>query len=118
MELARQSWKTGGPNGERLDVKGPIPDLGRIERKERKVFIVFDSNVHTNDSVKWAGKGISRELATRSAKVDFVNLPENCGVNGVDDLLAAWGPTRVLEVFEESISGAQLLFLAKAFATD
>jgi uncharacterized protein DUF3854 len=36
--------KTGGPNGERLDVKGPIADLSRIAWNDRKVFIVFDSN--------------------------------------------------------------------------
>jgi hypothetical protein len=100
--------KTGGPNGERLDVTGPIGDLSRIEWKARKVFIVFDSNVQTNDSVKWARKGIARELARRSAKVDFVNLPENCGVNGIDDLLAVWGPDKVLELFDSSVSGARL----------
>ena len=100
--------KTGGPKGERLDVTGPIADLSRIEWTNRKVFVVFDANVGTNDSVKWARKGISRELATRGAKVDLVNLPEDCGVNGIDDLLAVWGPGRVLELFERSVSGARL----------
>jgi hypothetical protein len=100
--------RTGGPNGERLDVKGPIPDLSRIAWAGRRVFIVFDANVHTNDSVKWARRGICRELATRGAKVDVVNLPEDCGVNGIDDLLAAWGPEKVLDLFEASTSGARL----------
>jgi hypothetical protein len=58
--------------------------------------------------VKWARKGISRELATRGAQVDFVNLPEDCGVNGIDDLLALWGPVRVLELFDACTSGARL----------
>jgi hypothetical protein len=100
--------KAAGRKGERVDVKGPIPDLGRIAWAGRKVFIIFDSNVHTNDSVKWARKGIARLLATREAKVEFVNLPEDCGVNGVDDLLAAWGPKRVLDLFDKSVSGARL----------
>jgi hypothetical protein len=100
--------KTGGPKGERLDVTGPIADLSRIEWTGRKAFIVFDTNVHTNDSVKWARKGICRELATRRAEVDFVNLPEDCGVNGIDDLLAKWGPARVLDLFEAAVSGAKL----------
>ena len=100
--------KTGGPKGERLDVKCPISDLSRIAWAGRKVFIIFDANVHTNDSVKRARKGISRELATRGAKVDSVNLPEDCGVNGIDDLLAAWGPAKVLDLFEASTSGARL----------
>ena len=86
--------KAGGPNGERLDVRGPIADLSRIDWRNRKVFIVFDTNVHTNDSVQWARKGICRELKTRGAEVKLVNLPENCGVNGVDDLLGIWGPTQ------------------------
>lgn len=100
--------KTGGPKGERIDVKGPIPDLDRIEWKGRKVFIVFDANVHTNDHVKWARKGIARELATRGAEVVFVNLPEDCGINGVDDLLAAWGAERVLELFAKGAHSAVL----------
>ncbi len=100
--------KANGPQGERIDVKGPIPDLNRIAWKGRKVFIVFDANVHSNDSVKWARKGIARELATRGAEVQFVNLPEDCGVNGIDDLLAAWGPERVLELFEKPVPAAHL----------
>ena len=100
--------KTNGPTGQRIDVNGPIADLSRIEWKGRKVFIIFDVNVHTNDSVKWARKGIARELATRRGEVEFVNLPEDCGVNGVDDLLATWGPTRVLELFDNSVRGARI----------
>jgi hypothetical protein len=100
--------KTGGPKGERVDVKGPIADLSRVAWNGRTVFIVFDANVHTNESVKWARKGIARELATRGAVVKFVNLPEDCGLNGIDDLLAAWGPAQVLALFERSVSGANL----------
>jgi Asp-tRNA(Asn)/Glu-tRNA(Gln) amidotransferase A subunit family amidase len=79
--------KANGPRGERIDLKGPINDLDRIAWKERKVFIVFDTNVHTVDSVRLARKGLARELATRGAEVEFVNLPQDCGVNGIDDLL-------------------------------
>src|SRR6516164_7566020 len=39
---------------------------------------------------------------------DFISLPEDCGVNGIDDLLAAWGPARVLELFQNSVPGARL----------
>jgi hypothetical protein len=88
--------KANGPRRKRIDLKGPIADLNRIPWKDRKVFVVFDTNVHTNDSLKWARKGIARELATRGAGVQLVILPEDCGVNGVDDLLAAWGPSRCL----------------------
>lgn len=97
--------KTGGPTGGRIDIRGPIPDLSRIEWKNRTVYIVFDANVNTNESVQWARKGIARELASRGANVQLVNLPADCGVNGVDDLLAAWGPVRVLDLFHNSVSG-------------
>jgi hypothetical protein len=100
--------KTGGANGERLDVKGPIPDLSRVVWDGRRVFVVFDANVHTNTSVQWARNGIARELVTRSAEVKLVNLPEDCGVNGIDDLLATWGPARVLDLFDKSASGNRL----------
>lgn len=70
------------------------------------VFILFDTNVNKNESVKWARKGISRELATRHAEVRLINLRDDCGVNGVDDLLAAWGPARVLDLFDKSVAGA------------
>lgn len=100
--------KTNDSRGERVDVKGPIADLNRVAWRGRLVYIVFDTNVQSIDSVKWARMGISRELGKRSAKVDFVNLPPDCGVNGVDDLLAAWGPARVLELFQNSVAGARL----------
>ena len=88
--------KIGGPKGERIDVKGPIPDLGRIVWKGRIVYIVFDADVATNGSVRWARKGIARELAQRNAGVRFVNIPENCGAKAIDDLLVLLGPERAV----------------------
>ncbi|MGA2717158.1 MAG: DUF3854 domain-containing protein [Bryobacteraceae bacterium] len=100
--------KANGPTGERIDLRGPINDLNRIVWAGRRVLILFDSNVRSNDSVKWARQGLARELATRNVDVQFVNLPEGCGVNGVDDLLVAWGPGRVLELFEKPVPGVRL----------
>ena len=94
--------KTGGPKGERLDVKGPIPDLARIRWDGRTVFILFDRNVHANGSVEAARTGLTRHLVQNGAIVKHVNLPDDCGVNGVDDLLSIWGPARVLELFANS----------------
>jgi hypothetical protein len=34
--------------------------------------------------------------------VRLVNLPEDSGANGVDELLVSWGPDRVLTLFEQS----------------
>jgi hypothetical protein len=99
--------KAPNAKGERIDVKGPIADLSRIQWKNCEVFIVFDANVATNDSVKWARKGIARLLSTRGAEVKLINLPAEAGVNGVDDLLALWGPERVLELFGQAVRSMQ-----------
>lgn len=94
--------KSQGPQGERIEVKGPIADLSRIEWKGRRVFVVFDANVRNNTSVAAARRGIARELSNRGADMQFISLPEDCGVNGVDDLLALWGPERVLNLFAQA----------------
>ncbi len=100
--------KAGGPNGERVDVRGPIPDLDRVEWPGREVLIVFDTNVHTNDSVRAARGKLGRELAKRGAAVEFVTLPPDCGVNGIDDLIGAWGPDKVLKLLQDSKQGPRL----------
>ena len=82
-------------------MKGAIPDLNRISWAKRKVLIVFDVNVRTNDSVAAARVMLSKELAGRGADVSWVELPQVTGVNGVDDLLGAWGPDIVLPLFLE-----------------
>jgi len=98
--------KQEGPNGERLDLKGPIPDLSRIAWGQRDVLIVYDSNVHSNENVLRARQGLNKELTSRGASVSFVNLPDDCRVNGIDDLLAAWGPERVLAVIDQRESAS------------
>jgi uncharacterized protein (DUF927 family) len=92
--------KANGPNGDRRDVKGPIPDLARIAWAARKVFIVFDSNVAENESVSAARNALGRYLAGLGAQVHFVAVPKQDGINGVDDWLAADGPEPVLAAFE------------------
>lgn len=99
------SWKgtigkQPGPNGERQDVKGPIPDLDLIKWEGRRVNIVFDSNVSSNEDVARARRGLAKELERRGAKVFLVEIPPEPGVNGVDDLLHLWGPEKVLRLFE------------------
>lgn len=74
------SWKgtigkTAGPDGSRRDEKGPIPDLSRLAWSERVVYVVFDTNVHTNSSVAAARQGLTNELRRRRARVLWVSLP-------------------------------------------
>lgn len=95
--------KTTDAQGARRDVKGVIGDLDRIEWRERIVYIIFDANVATDESVKAARRGLAKELTRRKAEVRFVDLPSTPGVNGVDDLLGAESPDYVLGL----IAGAQ-----------
>jgi hypothetical protein len=96
--------KTTGPDGERRDEKGPISDLGRLALKDRLSYACFDRNVHTNRSVAAARTGLSDVLVRDfGASVRWVSLPvAGVEVNGVDDLLAVWGPERVLTLFAEA----------------
>lgn len=86
--------------GQRQDVKGVIPDFGLIEWKGRVAHLIFDTNVHTNDSVQAARHGLAKELTRRGALVHFVDLPEIDGVNGVDDLLALKGADYVFALLD------------------
>src|SRR6185369_3074407 len=57
--------KDNDAKGARRDVKGIIPDFNRIQWAGRNVGILFDSNVHTNESVRAARDNLSRELKRR-----------------------------------------------------
>lgn len=95
--------KTDAPFGGKQEVKGTIPDLDEINCDNRRVYIVFDRNVHTNESVKAARQELIKELKRRGAKVLLVNIPEEeIAVNGIDDLLFQWGTKRVLQLFQQA----------------
>ena len=87
--------KTVGPNGDRRDVKGVIPDLDRIAWKERRVIIAFDADSQQNPMVRAARGQLTTVLKERGASVGFFEWPIAEG-KGVDDRLATKGPDRVL----------------------
>jgi hypothetical protein len=91
--------KTAGPNGERRDVKGVIPDLGLIVWEGRRVVIAFDADSEQNEQVGIARNLLARELRTRGAEVTFVTWDINQG-KGIDDLIATVGPETVLSLVE------------------
>lgn len=95
--------KASDEKGVRRDVKGVISDFSRVTWQDRAVYVVFDSNVATNDSVRAARRELAKELRRRGATVFLVDLPQIEGVNGVDDLLAAKGSDFVIPL----INGAQ-----------
>lgn len=97
--------KVPGPDGSPRDEKGLIADLRRLNWDGRRVYIVFDANVHTNPKVAAARRRLSIELTQLGAQVSWVNLPkpgQGPLINGIDDLLAAWGPEKVLDLFRQS----------------
>lgn len=95
--------KATDQHGARRSVKGVIPDFDRITWEGRTVYVIFDANVTTNDSVEAARNNLAKELERRGALVSYVTIPLSDQVNGVDDLLGARGPDYVLGL----IAGAQ-----------
>src|ERR1019366_4637739 len=91
--------KTTGPNGDRRDVKGVIPDLDLVTWEGRRVIIAFDADAEKNEQVEIARKHLARELRMRGAEVAFVTWDIAQG-KGIDDLLAALGPEKVLALLD------------------
>jgi predicted P-loop ATPase len=88
--------KTNGPDGERLDVKGPIPDLERVTWKGRKVVIAYDADSRQKDLVRFARAELARHLRGRGSVVGFLEWDAKQG-KGIDDHLALVGPENVLD---------------------
>jgi predicted P-loop ATPase len=92
--------KTTGPDGDRRDVHGVIPDIERIPWKGRRVIIAYDSDSKTNQKVCAARWTLSRELTDRGASVGILEWPPGDG-KGIDDWLAKVGPQKVLEAIRD-----------------
>ena len=97
--------KTTDADGNRIDVKGPIPDLSRIVWDDRRVLIVFDADLEENESVRIARFLLTKELRSRGAKVSWFNWPADrpAGAKGIDDYLAAVGPEPMLHLIEAGL---------------
>jgi putative DNA primase/helicase len=93
-----KTGRTEGPHGGWSDIKGTISDFNSIEWQGRQATILFDSNVNTNEDVGRARNALAKELRNRGAHVFFVDIPPDAEVNGVDDLIGAWGSDRVLDL--------------------
>ncbi len=87
--------KATGPDGDRRNVKGPIPDLDRIAWKDRPVIIAYDADLKQNEQVRIARASLAKELRRRGAKVSFLEWDITTG-KGIDDHLAIVGPDTVL----------------------
>lgn len=99
--------RTQNENGVRVEIKGPVSDLNRIQWLHRIAYLMYDSNVLSNESVKAARRNLKLELEERGAIVHFINVPVIEGVNGVDDLIAVNGPDFVVNLISSSTPYSQ-----------
>jgi len=98
-----RTGKTVGPEGDRRDQKGPIGDLDRIGWKVRPVTITFDRDLEEKEGVQAARTMLTLELQKRGATVKWFTWPKDAPhAKGVDDLLSAIGPHKVLELIERA----------------
>ena len=88
--------KVTGPDGQRLNVKGPIADLNWIAWQGCKVLIAFDADAGTKEQVRFARAELAQHLRRRGASVGFYEWALAKG-KGIDDHLASVGPEVVLD---------------------
>ena len=73
----RYNWrgtigKSEGPNGERRDQKGVIPEIERIAKRGRRFVIVFDADAEKNPKVRAARWELSGALIERGVEVGYL----------------------------------------------
>ena len=88
--------KTVGPNGSRIDVKGPIPDLDWLVWAGRRVVIAYDADAVTKELVRISRSALAAHLRGRDALVGFLEWDVAKG-KGIDDHLATVGPDMVFD---------------------
>jgi hypothetical protein len=88
--------KAEAPDGARVDVNGPLPDLAACDK--RTVYVMLDSNVAINPKVQQAERKLVMELRKRECKVLICRIPRLPDVNGSDDLLAVGGDDALTQV--------------------
>jgi hypothetical protein len=93
---------TDGPNGERVDELGVLPDFDRIAWQGRPVYLAFDANAASNPKVQAARRGLARELLTRKARVQIVALPGDDSINGPDDFIGKRGDLAFLALLDNA----------------
>lgn len=88
--------KTTSSDGQRINVKGPIPDLDWIAWERRNVIIAFDADAGAKDQVRFARAELAQYLKRKGANIGFYEWHLARG-KGIDDHLASVGPEVVLD---------------------
>jgi hypothetical protein len=92
--------KVENAQGKRVDEVGALPDLRICDG--RKVFVLLDSNASTNTKVQQARGALVRQLHSRGADVQVLNLPTREGINGPDDYIGLHGDEAMATVLGSS----------------
>ena len=81
--------------------KKVLEDFNLITWENRTVFLVFNSDVSTNELSGKARELLKKELESRNANVELIDLPRVSGVNSIDQLLAyhEWEAEKALDLF-------------------
>jgi Family of unknown function (DUF5906)/Domain of unknown function (DUF3854) len=88
------------PNGGTEPDKGPLPDLDYLNG--RRVYVLLDSNVHTNWHVQESELRLVAELRKRDCEVYVARVPAASGLNGPDDLIAIRGDKELSRILAEA----------------
>jgi hypothetical protein len=109
-------WKgkigiVSGPDSERCEEKGILPDFALMEWGGRDIVICFDVNAATNSKVRTARGALAEQLIARGARVRIANLPAElavAGINGPDDYLAHCGDAAMLAVLDTARASSEV----------
>ena len=71
--------------------KSPISDFDLVAWKDRIVYLAFDGDKFSNDSVLLAEQRLAEELILRGANVRIINFPNEKGLDKLDDYLVKKG---------------------------
>src|SRR5262249_48913964 len=84
-------WAWQKRRDDRTKPRELLPDLAALDWKDRKVYVVFDSDAAIKSDVRAAERCLAEGLATKGAIVKVVRLPPGpAGTKfGLDDFLAA-----------------------------
>ena len=115
-----KTGKVPAANGGYQDVKGLLRDVVSLGLEDRSTYIIYDTNIHTNDDVKNARDTLVRTLKRHKTKVITVDLPKELldeGINGVDDVLYAKGTDYLTKLIKEAEEKAKASVEPPAKAT-
>lgn len=92
--------------GNKLEKPEIIADFDLIKWENRTVYLLFNSNVKTEEIAKTGREKLKQELEKRKANVQTIDLPDVTGVDSIDQLLAKpdWDAGNVLDLFNNSAS--------------